>query len=67
MERSEAVLATLNTKDGQLIVGSATPTNGSHWIEPISDKSWTLAASKIVASKEKPDDAHAIWIEMLEQ
>lgn len=68
MERSEAVLATLNTKDGQLIVGSATqPTNGPHWIEPISDKSWTLAASKIVASKEKPDDAHAIWIEMLEQ
>lgn len=68
MERSEAVLATLNTKDGRLVVGSATqPTNGSHWIEPISDKSWTLAASKTVASKEKPDDAYAIWIEMLEQ
>lgn len=67
MERSEAVLATLNTKDGQLVVGSAVqPTNGSHWIEPISDKSWTLAASKIVASGEKPDDAHAVWIETLE-
>lgn len=67
MEQSEAILATLNTKDGQLVVGSATqPTNGSHWIETISDKSWTLAASKIVASKEKPDDAHAVWIGMLE-
>ena len=66
MERSEAVLATMNAKDSRLIVGSATqPTDGSHWIEPISDKSWTLAASKIVASKEKPDDAHAVWIETL--
>ena len=65
-EQLESVLTTLNTKDGRLIVGSATqPTNGSHWIEPISDKSWTLAASKIVASEEKPDDAHAVWIETL--
>lgn len=67
VERSEAVLAALNTKDGQLVVGSATqPTNGSHWIEPISDNAWTLAASKIVASKTKPDDARAVWIEELE-
>lgn len=67
MERSEEVLATLNTKDGQLVVGSATqPTNGSHWIEPISGKAWTIAASKIVASKTKPDDAHAVWIEMID-
>lgn len=67
MERSEAILATLITKDGQLVVGSATqPTNGSHWIEPISDRSWTLAASKIVASKDRPDDAYAVWNEMLE-
>ena len=65
-EQLESVLATLNTKDGRLIVGSATqPTDGSHWIEPISDKSWTLAASKIIASEEKPDDAHAVWIETL--
>lgn len=67
MERSEAILATLITKDGQLVVGSATqPTDGSHWIEPISDRSWTLAASKIVASKDRPDDAYAVWNEMLE-
>lgn len=67
MKRSEAVLATLNAKDSRLIVGSATqPTDGSHWVEPISDKSWTLAASKIIASEEKPDDAHAVWIETLE-
>lgn len=66
-EQSEAALVALNTKDGRLVIGSATqPTNGSHWIEPISDKSWTLAASKIVASHEKPGDAHAVWIEALE-
>lgn len=66
-ERSEAVLAALNTKDGRLVTGSSMqPTNGSHWIEPISDKAWALAASKIVASKEKPDDVHAVWIEELE-
>ena len=65
-EQLESVLATLNVKDGRLVMGSATqPTNGSHWIEPISDKSWTLAASKIIASEEKPDDAHAVWIETL--
>ena len=66
-EQLESVLAALNTKDERLVIGSATqPTDGSHWIEPTSDKSWTLAASKIVASHEKPDDAHAVWIEALE-
>ena len=66
-EQFESALATLNAKDGRLVIGSATqPTNGSHWIEPISDRSWTLAASKIVASKDRPDDAYAVWNEMLE-